>query len=247
MLTNKKEMTFGIISGAGPMAGISLMTQIIKYCQSNGAWRDRDFPEIRLINIPFSEMLEPGYDSETVRSELDKALRELESNSRYFVIACNTLHLFLPPRPINGLINLVDLMKAKISSGSRPLVLASKTSAENNLHGKLLNIPCEYWNPEESQRLIDTILAGRPIDLNFLFELGKKRTVILGCTEYSLVVQDLKLPPTIIDPLRLASEFIGQKAVEKIIFHSSLMTDVAIKNDLEIIDNHNKTFFRARL
>jgi aspartate/glutamate racemase len=247
MFINKKETTFGIISGAGPMAGISLMTQIIKYCQAHGAWRDRDFPEIRLFNIPFSEMLEPGYDPVTVRTELDKALRELESSSSYIVIACNTLHLFLPERPVNGLINLVDLMKAKIPSGNTPLVIASKTSAVNNLHGKLLNIPCEYWNPEESQHLIDTILAGRSINLDFLFELGKSRVVILGCTEYSLIVQDIKLPATIIDPLRLAAEFIGQKAVEKKLFCSSLMTDLTIKNDSEIVENHNKTFFRSHL
>lgn len=214
MLTKQKK-SFGIISGAGPMAGICLMTQIMQYCQQQGAWRDRDFPEIRLHNIPFSEMLEPGFDTTIVRAELDNALTELEKNSSNLIIACNTLHLFLPSRNIPGFVNLIDLVKSKIPDGCVPIVVASKTSAENNLHGKLLNINCEYWHPDKSQRLIDAILAGKTVDLNFLVDLAKQRTVILGCTEYSLAVQHLSLPDAVIDPLKLAAELFGKMATDK--------------------------------
>ncbi len=207
-----QPQSYGIISGAGPMAGISLMTQILQHCQKRGAWRDRDFPTIRLLNIPFSEMLENGFDAAPVRTELELAISELEEKSRYIVIACNTLHLFLPRRPIAGLINLVDLMKAKIPAGCVPIVIASKTSADNNLHGNLLNMTCEYWQPDESQRLIDTILAGHAVNLDFIFELSKSRLVILGCTEYSSVLQKMELPESIIDPLKLAAEFLGETA-----------------------------------
>ena len=56
--------SIGIISGAGPMAGVELLRLIIEFCQKEGAFRDRDFPEIHLINIPFSEMLAEDFDKD---------------------------------------------------------------------------------------------------------------------------------------------------------------------------------------
>jgi len=44
--------SFGIISGAGPMAGALLYQQIIELLQALGAWQDSDFPAITIMNVP---------------------------------------------------------------------------------------------------------------------------------------------------------------------------------------------------
>jgi hypothetical protein len=116
------------------------------------------------------------------------------------------LHLFLPEGQIPYLVNLIKLIKSKIPIGARPLVLASHTSASENLHGRLLGMDCEYWEPKKSQKLIDAILQGKKIELDWLLDLAKRRVVILGCTEYSLALEHLPNFQGLIDPIKLAAQ-----------------------------------------
>ncbi|MDF2530335.1 MAG: Asp/Glu/Hydantoin racemase family protein [Gammaproteobacteria bacterium] len=188
-----------------PMAGISLLRQTIRLFQCHGAWKDADFPEIHLINFPFSEMLSKQFDQEKLSAELLQCFRSLRY-CEHIVIACNTLHLFLPEGQIPYLVNLIKLIKSKIPIGARPLVLASHTSASENLHGRLLGMDCEYWEPKKSQKLIDEILQGKQIELDWLLDLAKRRVVILGCTEYSLALEHLPNIQGLIDPIKLAAQ-----------------------------------------
>ena len=203
-----KNPIFGIIGGAGPLSSLTLNKQLIRLCQKNGGWKDLDFPEIRLISFPFSEMLEGEVDSSIVQLELAECLLELEKTCDYIVIACNTLHLFLPERPLPKLIHLIKLIKKQIPEGTIPLILATHTSAQANLHGRLFDLPCEYWNPEQSQNTINAILRGESPNLDWIGELAKTRLVILGCTEYSLALENAPPHVNIIDPLQLAAQFL---------------------------------------
>lgn len=204
--TNNKRPRFGIISGAGPMTGISLLKQTIQLFQKNGAWKDADFPEIHFINFPFSEMLEDNFNKEQVHKELDQCLAELQERCDHIIIACNTLHLFLPDRKIPQLINLVELIKKRLPANANPLVVASMTSSKKNLHGQLLNTSCEYWNPSQSQNMINEILKGKEIDLQWLHNLAINRLIILGCTEFSLAMEDSDEITNIIDPIKIAAQ-----------------------------------------
>ncbi|MDO8955119.1 MAG: hypothetical protein Q7V63_09770 [Gammaproteobacteria bacterium] len=197
----------GIISGAGPMAGISLLKQIIVGCQKRGAWKDADFPEIHLLSFPFSDMLSVESKPEKVRAELAHCIKQLENHCEHILIACNTLHLFLPEPPPHLLVHLISLIKSRLPKNSKPLILASLSSATENLHGRLLGIECEYWDPIESQKTIDAILKGQSPALDWILDLAKTRTLILGCTEYSLAFEDMPSTASIIDPLKLACEY----------------------------------------
>ena len=190
------------------MASLSLTKQLIRLCQKNGLWNTSDFPEVHLINYPFSEMINADFSAHQLREELDSCLLQLEKTCDYIVIACNTLHLFLPDRPMPKLIHLVKLIKAQIPKGTIPLILATQTSAQANLHGGLLDLPCEYWNPEQSQNTINAILRGERPDLEWIAELAQTRCIILGCTEYSLALEDAVPHVNMIDPLQLAAQFL---------------------------------------
>jgi aspartate/glutamate racemase len=122
------------------------------------------------------------------------------------VIACNTLHLFLSKEKIPQLVNLIKLAKKQLPKNAKPLVLASRTTAKEKLYDKLLGIKCEYWQPEQSQAIINDILQGKKADLSWIVGLAKTRTVILGCTEYSLAMENYPLIPNLIDPLKLAAQ-----------------------------------------
>jgi aspartate/glutamate racemase len=196
----------GIISGAGPMAGISLLKQTISLFQKNGAWRDSDFPEIHLISYPFSDMLSKNFDRDKVKAELAHCIRSLQRNCQHIAIACNTLHLFLPEQTLPQLVNIIELVKAKLPKGTTPLVVASQTSAAENLHGRLLRMDCEYWQPKTSQAIIDDILKNKKVDLTWLADLAKTRSVILGCSEYSLALEPLAPTQGLIDPIKLAAQ-----------------------------------------
>src|SRR5690606_27079959 len=91
--TRKKRL--GIISGAGPMAGALFLKKIIKAYQAIGAWKDEDFPLMYLINYPFSDMLNNGYEYNLIQKELLSCIDELQFKCDYIVITCQTLHLFL--------------------------------------------------------------------------------------------------------------------------------------------------------
>ncbi len=201
-----KKPIFGIIGGAGPMASLSLAKKLICLCQKSGLWKTSDFPALRLINYPFSEMINADLNPHKLREELDQCLLELEKTCNYIVIACNTLHLFLPERPLPKLIHLIQPIKGQIPEGTIPLILATQTSAQANLHGRLLDLPCEYWNPEQSENTINAILRGECPDLEWIDELAKTRLVILGCTEYSLALENATPHVNVIDPLQLAAQ-----------------------------------------
>lgn len=203
-----KLPTIGIISGAGPEAGILLFEKIIHQLQQNGIWMDKDFPIIHLVNFPFSDMLGENVNKEKIAQQIDSCIQLLSNQCDHIVIACQTLHEFIPVNPESKLIHLFDLMKGVLKGNQKPLVFASKTSSILKLHEKFLNIKCEYFNPEKSQTIINDILKGKKVNLHWLESLANKRMVILGCTEYSVALKNSTI--NFIDPIRLAAKKIVQ-------------------------------------
>jgi aspartate/glutamate racemase len=207
-----KKIKFGIISGAGPMAGALLYQLVIKILQARGAWHDADFPEILLLNIPFSDMLSTKIDSNKIRIELLDAVRFTSHYVDYVYVACQTLHVFLTPDDIiqYKIISLLDLIKPNlVTNTNRILVVGSHTSRLFQLHSKLLQVNCCYAEPDLSEQAINSILKGKMPDLSWLEELAKENTVILGCTEFSIAMQKSKI--AFIDPIKLAAHDIVNK------------------------------------
>ena len=211
----------GIVGGAGPLAGASLLERILRLASSGyGCTKDADFPQAFLISYPFSEMLSPALDEAQLRKELRSCLALLRQNgSAVLAIACNTLHAFLDAcEEESDLIHLPRAIAAAIPRNETPLVLCTSTSARFALHKRFFS--CTYPDAQtqnQIDRIIDQILEGNEQgaiveDLQRLIEDQTASTVILGCTELSLLTGHLKsCPQRIMDPL----EILARKIVEE--------------------------------
>ena len=248
--------TLGIISGAGPEAGAVMYKRVANHLQHKaGAWRDAHFPFIHTVNFPFEEMLQEPIDHALVGRQIAAAIAYMvdDLGCDYVVIACNTLHHFLPSDLPPQFLNMVQLIKEKLPKGKVPLVYASATSAQENLHGKLLGCEVEYFPPKISQQWIDAILAGKKVDLTTLEESSFKRPVILGCTEYSAALDGSSAP--FIDPLSLVAEAYYALIDIKLREHcEKIEADIAarpvkitLKKAESETDDHVQVFARAKL
>lgn len=194
-LTNKMikpKRKLGIISGAGPMAGVLMLRYLFKAYQQQGAWQDKHFPFVKLINYPFSDMLSPDYSYQQIQNELMTNINSLSKDCDLIIVTCQTLHLFLPKCFSNPkFMSIFDILKANLPTG-KLYVAASKTSASSRIHQALLGRPCDYIEPERTQRLIDSLLKGEPVDFSWLEAMAKTKPVLLGCTELSLPFEHSK-------------------------------------------------------
>lgn len=61
----------GIIGGAGPMAGVALLKEVLSLSgKLYGCKKDADFPKVIFLNFPFSEMLKQDMDVLQIKSIL---------------------------------------------------------------------------------------------------------------------------------------------------------------------------------
>lgn len=192
MTTSNSKKSLGIISGAGPMAGAIFLQQLIVAYQSNGAWRDNDFPLIHLVNYPFSDMLNNHYSRNTLEQELLSCINHLEQYCDYVIICCQTLHLFLPIGYQNSkLVNIFTVLQETLPK-KKLFVVASKTSALNKIHETALDRPCEYIMIDEAQELINNILMGKNVNISKIEKLAEDHNILLGCTEFSIAFANKK-------------------------------------------------------
>lgn len=204
---------FGIISGAGPMAGALLYELVIEQLQQTGAWQDADFPNILIQNIPFSDMLSGTIENPVVRNELLEGVTFLSQHCDYVYIACQTLHAFLTPEDIKRykIVSLLDLIKQQVMDENQALsVIASKTSRYFDLHSKGIGRTCSYIFTNQAEQAIDDILKGQAVDLSEIEALAEFQPIILGCTEFSIPLRHSQAP-YLIDPLKLAAHDIVLK------------------------------------
>ena len=222
-MTNKffSNKKIGIVSGAGPIAGLKLLEMIIKKLQDSGCWKDWHFPEIILHNFPFSEMLEEPIDKKVLSDELFYSINFLNNNGcDEIYIACQTLHLFIDQRSKeSNVISLFDLIRKKVDPTEKYAVIASFTSCKNKLHKKLLpELDITFLDPIKSQKAIDEILKGHYPDLSWVaeeMELAGIEKLILGCTEFSTKKELLPSNIEIIDPFELVTNQVVQELLEE--------------------------------
>ncbi len=220
-----KPKIIGIVGGAGPLAGVNLLQRVFTLASRNyGCYRDADYPQVLLNSFPFSEMLTTEIDSEVLRSELNLSLNQLRAQgAKVLAIACNTLHNFLDPdQDCEDLINLPRLLGQQLRLEEIPLVLCTTTSRENNVHKNFFQ--CSYPEPSvqlKVDKIIDRILQGAEpgpivVDLLALIKQECTSTIILGCTELSLFVEELMVSSKkVIDPLEMLAQKLLEKSFEK--------------------------------
>lgn len=190
-----KPQPIGILGGAGPIAGVLLLERVFSLSSSlYGCYRDSDFPKVIFLSFPFTEMLTPKMDATLLRTELRECLNQLRNNgAAVLAIACNTLHAFLEKEDEIDLVHLPKVLTGEIPPGEIPLVLCTSTSVRFGVHSRFF--PCQYPDFQtqvQVDRLIDRILGGADThlitkELSTILESLNTTTVVLGCTELSLL------------------------------------------------------------
>lgn len=196
----------GIIGGAGPMASCQLYKEIINECQQTyNCTNDNDFPEIIIINYPFSNMLYEYQetDRKQLTTELQACFDKLAKGKvDIAAIACNTLHAFLDD-VIISVPKFVHIVRATITYAqtlnlNRLFILGTETTIQANLYKQGMTT-CITPTPEDNvivNAIIQNILKGNitksdAVQLESLVSAYFQKTpfdaVVLGCTELPLL------------------------------------------------------------
>lgn len=206
--------TIGIVGGAGPLAGILLVNKIVRILQTEyGCSHDADFPLIHLMSFPFSDMLSEKSDPYKVKCELRTCLYSLKDRgASVLAIACNTLHAFLEEDEYSNveLIHIIKCVKTKLSD-DLPLVLCTSQSRSLMLHKKFID--CLYPDNATQQQVDEVIqlsLQGKEkvagSILNLILYKQTASTILLGCTELSLLTPYLISNKFILDGLEIVAQ-----------------------------------------
>lgn len=193
---------FGIIGGAGPLAGALMFDTLVRECYALG----RNAPEIIMINYPFSRALsleESQHNGHTLREQLSYCINVLaQSGVQRAVLACNTLHLVLRELPqklvhFHYLPNLV-VHAAKEHKHQRLLILGTRNTCGSSLY-QLEGMDAVYPSVQHQNhvdQIIDRVLEGKILEEDaHAFERMIQQTalkesfdgIVLGCTEIPLL------------------------------------------------------------
>lgn len=205
--TNNSTVKVGILGGIGPESTAEFYTKLITRLQESGVIvSNKDFPQIVINSIPAPELIYDKISDSDLAPYLD-GLRQLDGfGVDFIVMVCNTIHLFydkLQSQVKTPILDLrVEIKKVlETKKVSSVLVLGTPSTIENGLYN-FSGIKSVKPNKAEIMELSDAIfsfnngtdkeLQGKKVKeiCNKYTKSGKAKTVILGCTEFGLMLND---------------------------------------------------------
>jgi len=200
----------GVLGGIGPEATGEFYSKLIKTMQEKGLIEsNQDFPQIIINSIPAPELI---YEKITENELLPyiNGLKELDNYKPDFIVmVCNTIHLYYDKLQSKINAPILDLkkelknylIKNKISSA---FIIGTPNTIKQGLY-RFDEIKSYEPNEEEIKQLSDSI---------FNFNKGYKKqdqiqkikqlcdnylkigaqTIILGCTEFALMLENENFP-----------------------------------------------------
>ena len=219
--------TIGILGGMSPAATADLYNRIISIFQNRfNAKYDKDFPEIVIISLPIPDIVENTENEKLTISMLIDAAKRLEAaGCSFIVIPCNTAHAYL--KQIRNLvkIRIISIMEeAGKFSMKQNLSNVGLLSTEFTKKKRLYKIELDKFgistitlndkNQKKLTRLIMEILKGnlnqsnKDSLLDFIKNLQNKNAeaVILGCTEFPLLIKQKDCDIKLIDTIEILAE-----------------------------------------
>jgi aspartate racemase len=209
--------TVGLIGGLGPDTTAKFYLDII---QGYRSLRDQNYPSISIYNIPLSfeveeEIVKYSKNEEKLLPYLIGAVRNLEKNSDFIALPCNTAHIFIDEIRKETTLPVLDIVeetaKYTKSMGYKKVgILATKKTIERRLYDDILEemgVELIKPNPVECRIITEAIYSilcredyskNKKLLEGVISNLAEKgaEAVILGCTDLQLVVgqEDLKVP-----------------------------------------------------
>ncbi len=224
MLKNKAPEVLGILGGLGPMASVYFYELITKHTY---AQKDQDHIDI-IIN---SRATTPDRSSFIMGESAENPFDIMEQDAKRLVvfgaqaiaIPCNTAHYFYDK--LNEcidipILNMVEqtVLAAK-ERGGKTGIFATTGTIQSRTYQRVCEELCaEYEVPSDKyqqyimQIIFSCIKQGKPADMRLFNEAvaymqSKNCTsIILGCTELSIVKRDEKLSNYFIDSMEVLAK-----------------------------------------
>ena len=226
--------TIGILGGMGPGASADLYLKLIKTCQQKYRARlDEDYPPIVIYNLPAPQMIDSLKNRRKLLRLLIYGVRKLENAGADFImLACNTIHYFLPELRQAVSIPIVSIMEevGKLLAKNRVEkvgLLATTTTVKQKVYESELNgfgistlVP-DKRSQNKLTGIIGKIVAGElnekdRIYLKSLIEALKSKDaelVILGCTDLPLLITQRDSDMPLVDTLQVLADVAVSKSV----------------------------------
>ncbi|KAA1243935.1 aspartate/glutamate racemase family protein [Aquimarina sp. RZ0] len=222
----------GIITGAGPEAGIDLWQKILSHTKKyyNEAYKgDIDTPYVVVYSVPeLGKVMSIETNTDEVWSHLKAALLKIDSEVDYFCIACNVLHHYsLQIQEMNLKSKFVSIVNV-----TRDYLLESNTKEIALLSiPKVIELgkfsPYKYLQDDFSVETpgseeMDTLIRGIKIkgsenkellnDFRLILDKIEAKVVILACTELPLLSTE-SINKVFVDPTDILAKVICMCAI----------------------------------
>lgn len=216
--------TLGIIAGMGPETSAEFYLKII------GKFRKVDkinYPKILMYSVPVPFSLEQGIiqnkkDEKEFLPLLTEAIRILSKESDFIVIPCNTVHILLEDLRKYSRVPLLSITEEvkKVVGNKKVGLLASSKTVKSGIYNSLnLVLPDKQ---EEIARVICRLLNNKKEekDRKFLVDLIKDfkkkgcEAVLLGCTDFQLLISSKDSALPLIDSLDILTDACVKKLVQ---------------------------------
>ncbi len=212
--------TLGILGGVGPETTSKVYHSVIDSIRKNGG---KYYPSIIIYNLPWpfsleDEMIIRGRNSEKMIPYLVNGAKILEKAGASFgVLPCNTLHKHINEIRTSVKIPFLSILeetklKLKSLNINKVGILASQTTINSNLYGKILQengVSLVYPSKEEQDKInkvIVELVRGKSKTLHskkltaICKSLSKNgaESILLACTDLQLI-GNIKSSVSIID------------------------------------------------
>lgn len=211
MKNNQKIwLKIGVLGGMGPIATMEIYRRILHVCQTQYACvQDYQFPQIIINSVPLDGFTEKGIeDLETVKERMILEAKSIENLVDFFIVPCNTLHLFHQEMStqINvEWISLTDAVMCSLDFGNdAPMgLLTSDSTKESGLYtNKFTYEGVAFIETNRSQQnilnqIIEKVMTCKnTIHDNYalhkiMMEMKNAgaKSILLGCTELPIAYQ----------------------------------------------------------
>jgi len=214
----------GVIGGVGPLATAYFLDKVVRLTQAE---RDQDHVDLVVFNhasIPDRTAFVVGESEESPGPVMADDARRLEAfGASLLVLPCNTAHTFTDEIARSVRVPLVSIVEETIDEAQRRVpglvragILATTGTVRSEVYHRALRdrgitplVPDEAGQATVMEIIYEQVKAGRPVDLEALRSVVASlvadgaQTVLLGCTELSVVAQDADLlaEPLYVDSL----------------------------------------------
>jgi len=220
-----KYKKVGIIGGMGPESTALLYRDIVRSFQTAfGAYKDEDFPEMLIHNLPIPDITVNIEREDLVRQMLSRSIHFLEqSGAELIAFPCNSLNYFVDyltsqtDIPILGIVE-ETCERIRKKDPKEVLLLSTPTTFEKGLYHRYIR-DTNIVRPEDYTKVLDVIvrtLKGENPREEFIGMLEREysmyNNIVIGRTDLSVLVQDYQ-DERLIDSLKCLSDAISNNCI----------------------------------